>query len=244
VAQTVLVTGGTGFIAGWCIVQLLERGYAVRTTVRDAAKEQRVRAAVRGNTDRLSVVVADLNHDRGWDAAVAGCDYVLHVASPLGGGAVKDRHALVAPARDGTLRVLRAAAKAGVKRVVMTSAAATARPPLTSDRVSDDQPNRASTAGVHAGPVSINTADAATLARELKGIGLKRAQSIVDYRVKNGPFKSADELALVKGIGKAAIDRNRTDIRIDGVKAVTKPAVGAAGPVGAPSVRKAGASVH
>ena len=97
---------------------------------------------------------------------------------------------------------------------------------------------------VHAGPVSINTADAATLARELKGIGLKRAQSIVDYRVKNGPFKSADELALVKGIGKAAIDRNRTDIRIDGVKAVTKPAVGAAGPVGAPSVRKAGASVH
>jgi dihydroflavonol-4-reductase len=138
VAQTVLVTGGTGFIAGWCIVQLLERGYAVRTTVRDAAKEQRVRAAVRGNTDRLSVVVADLNDDRGWDAAVAGCDYVLHVASPLGGGAVKDRHALVAPARDGTLRVLRAAAKAGVKRVVMTSAAATARPSLTSDRVSDE----------------------------------------------------------------------------------------------------------
>ena len=137
-AQTVLVTGGTGFIAGWCIVQLLERGYAVRTTVRDAAKEQRVRAAVRGNTDRLSIVVADLNDDRGWDAAVAGCDYVLHVASPLGGGAVKDRHALVAPARDGTLRVLRAAAKAGVKRVVMTSAAATARPPLTSDRVSDE----------------------------------------------------------------------------------------------------------
>jgi nucleoside-diphosphate-sugar epimerase len=97
-----------------------------------------VRAAVRGNTDRLSVVVADLNDDRGWDAAVAGCDYVLHVASPLGGGAVKDRHALVAPARDGTLRVLRAAANAGVKRVVMTSAAATARPPLTSDRVSDE----------------------------------------------------------------------------------------------------------
>ena len=136
--QTVLVTGGTGFIAGWCIVQLLERGYAVRTTVRDAAKEQRVRAAVAGNTDRLSVVVADLNDDRGWDAAVAGCDYVLHVASPLGGGASKDRDALIAPARDGTLRVLRAAAKAGVKRVVMTSAAAAARPPLTADRASDE----------------------------------------------------------------------------------------------------------
>jgi dihydroflavonol-4-reductase len=138
VAQTVLVTGGTGFIAGWCIVQLLERGYVVRTTVRDAAKEQRVRAAAGGDSDRLSVVVADLNDDRGWDAAVAGCDYVLHVASPLGGGAVKDRDALIAPARDGTLRVLRAAAKAGVKRVVMTSAAAAARPPLTADRASDE----------------------------------------------------------------------------------------------------------
>ena len=138
-AQTVLVTGGTGFIAGWCIVQLLERGYVVRTTVRDAAKEQRVRAAAgAGNSDRLEVVVADLNDDRGWDAAVAGCDYVLHVASPLGGGIVTDRNALIAPARDGTLRVLRAAAKAGVKRVVMTSAAATARPPLTSNRVSDE----------------------------------------------------------------------------------------------------------
>ena len=137
-AQTVLVTGGTGFIAGWCIVQLLERGYVVRTTVRDAAKEQRVRAAAGGDSDRLSVVVADLNDDRGWDAAVAGCDYVLHVASPLGGGAVKDRDALIAPARDGTLRVLRAAAKAGVKRVVMTSAAAAARPPLTADRASDE----------------------------------------------------------------------------------------------------------
>ena len=138
-AQTVLVTGGTGFIAGWCIVHLLERGHAVRTTVRDLTKEQRVRAAAgAANSDRLTVVVADLNDDRGWDAAVAGCDYVLHVASPLGGGTTTDRNALIAPARDGTLRVLRAAAKAGVKRVVMTSAAAAARPPLTSQRASDE----------------------------------------------------------------------------------------------------------
>lgn len=140
-AETVLVTGGTGFIAGWCIVQLLERGYTVRTTVRDAAKEQRVRAAVAGAKaagDRLGFVAADLNRDDGWDAAVAGCQYVLHVASPLGGGTPGDRNALIAPARDGTLRVLRAAAKAGVKRVVMTSAAAAARPPLTTDRMSDE----------------------------------------------------------------------------------------------------------
>src|SRR5262249_3583864 len=123
-AQTVLVTGGTGYIAGWCIVQLLERGYNVRTTVRDAAKEQRVRDAIAGAKvagDRLSFAVADLNGDDGWDAAVVGCEYVLHVASPLGGGTPGDRNSLIAPARDGTLRVLRAAAKAGVKRVVMTS---------------------------------------------------------------------------------------------------------------------------
>jgi nucleoside-diphosphate-sugar epimerase len=141
VTETVLVTGGTGFIAGWCIVQLLERGYSVRTTVRDASKEQRVRAAVadaKAATDRLGFATADLNRDEGWDAAVAGCQYVLHVASPLGGGTPGDRDALIAPARDGTLRVLRAAAKAGVKRVVMTSAAAAARPPLTTDQMSDE----------------------------------------------------------------------------------------------------------
>ncbi len=69
---------------------------------------------------------------------------------------------------------------------------------------------------VPAAQVNINTADAATLARELKGIGLKRAQSIVEYRQKHGPFKSADELALVKGIGPAAISKNRDLIRTDG----------------------------
>lgn len=140
-AETVLVTGGSGFIASWCIVQLLERGYTVRTTVRDPGKEQRVRAAVAGAkaaAASLRFAIADLNSDEGWDAAVAGCQYVLHVASPLGGGTPGDRNSLVAPARDGTLRVLRAAAKAGVKRVVMTSAAATARPPLTTDQTSDE----------------------------------------------------------------------------------------------------------
>jgi competence protein ComEA len=66
-----------------------------------------------------------------------------------------------------------------------------------------------------AGPVNINTADAATLSRELKGIGMKRAQAIVDYRKAHGPFRSAEELALVKGIGPSAIEKNRADIRVD-----------------------------
>jgi nucleoside-diphosphate-sugar epimerase len=140
-AETVLVTGGSGFIGGWCIVQLLERGYVVRTTVRSLSQEPAVRAALApaaDSADRLMFVVADLTEDEGWVAAVEGCDYVLHVASPLGGGAPRDPDALIAPARDGTLRVLGAVTKAGVRRVVMTSAAAAARPPRGSGIVSDE----------------------------------------------------------------------------------------------------------
>ncbi|WP_219462359.1 NAD-dependent epimerase/dehydratase family protein [Nonomuraea rhizosphaerae] len=128
--ETVLVTGGTGYVAGWCVVELLRRGYRVRATVRDASKEAGVRAAVRAVVDpgdRLTFAVADLTGDEGWDAAVAGCDHVLHVASPLGLADATD-DALIGPARDGTLRVLKAATRAGVRRVVMTSAANAASP--------------------------------------------------------------------------------------------------------------------
>ncbi|MDB6079029.1 MAG: aldehyde reductase [Akkermansiaceae bacterium] len=133
--QTVLVTGGTGYVGGWCIVALLQHGYQVRTTVRSPARESAVRAAIATQVeagDRLSFCVADLNSDPGWDQAVAGCDYVLHVASPLGGDRPKDAGTLIAPARDGALRVLRAATRAGVKRVVMTSSCAAASYPTGS----------------------------------------------------------------------------------------------------------------
>lgn len=139
--ETVIVTGGTGFIAGWCIVELLRRGFAVRATVRDLARTGAVRTAIEAHADiseSLTFVAADLTNDAGWDAAMTGCDYVLHVASPLGGGSSDDPNGLIAPARDGTLRVLRAATNAGVKRVVMTSAAAAARPAPHSDVVSDE----------------------------------------------------------------------------------------------------------
>jgi dihydroflavonol-4-reductase len=141
-AETVLVTGGTGFIGGWAVVELLRRGYDVRTTVRSLGKTEALRASIAAqgvDTTRLSFAAADLMSDEGWDAAVSGCDFVLHVASPLGGAVPNaDRYALVPPARDGTLRVLRAAVKGGVKRVVMTSAAATARRPLRLNVVSDE----------------------------------------------------------------------------------------------------------
>jgi dihydroflavonol-4-reductase len=127
-AELVLVTGGSGYIAGWCIAELLRRGYEVRTTVRDPGREQAVADAVSSVADpagRLSFAVADLTADDGWDDALKGVDYVLHVASPLGGGTAD---AMIAAARDGTLRVLRAAVAAGAKRVVMTSAANAASP--------------------------------------------------------------------------------------------------------------------
>lgn len=140
--ETVLVTGGTGFVASWCIVELLQRGFAVRTTVRSLSKEQAVRAAISTAIDpgdRLTFFAADLTSDVGWDAAVAGCDYVLHVASPLGWDNPKDPDALIVPAREGALRVLRAATQAAVKRVVLTSACAAASPPLASaDSMNDE----------------------------------------------------------------------------------------------------------
>lgn len=139
--KTVLVTGGAGFVAGWCIVELLRRGYRVRTTLRDLAKAPAVRTAVAGQIaagDRLAFFAADLTADEGWAAAMVDCDYVLHVASPLGGGP-ESKADMIAPARDGTIRVLRAALQAGVQRVVMTSAAAVATPPLQQgDSLSDE----------------------------------------------------------------------------------------------------------
>lgn len=122
----VLVTGGSGFIAGHCITALLAAGYDVRTTVRSLGKEGAVRQVLTeaGMTrgESLSFAEADLTSDDGWEQACAGVDAVLHVASPVLPGHVEDEQTVIGPARDGALRVLRAAHRAGVRRVVLTSA--------------------------------------------------------------------------------------------------------------------------
>lgn len=126
--SVVLVTGGSGFVGAHCILQLLAAGHQVRTTVRHPGRNKDVVAMLReggaGNADQVTFFTADLMRDEGWAEAVAGCDYVLHVASPLPIGVPDDENELIVPARDGTLRVLRAARDAGVRRVVMTSSTA------------------------------------------------------------------------------------------------------------------------
>lgn len=124
---TVLVTGGSGFIGSYCILACLAAGHTVRTTVRNLSRKPAVRetlkpAAGEAALNRLSFFAADLENDAGWPEAVAGCDYVLHVASPTLTQTPKNDDEMVVPAREGVLRVLRFARDAGVKRVVLTSA--------------------------------------------------------------------------------------------------------------------------
>ena len=123
--SAVLVTGGSGFLGSHVVLQLLNEGHEVRTTVRSLAREAGVRAMLKdagNNPDRrLSFFAADLERDDGWPEAVTGCDYVIHVASPIPAAAPKTEDELIRPARDGVLRVLRASRDAGVRRVVLTS---------------------------------------------------------------------------------------------------------------------------
>ncbi|WP_030904708.1 SDR family oxidoreductase [Streptomyces sp. NRRL F-5126] len=126
--ETVLVTGGSGFVGAHAVLRLLETGRTVRTTVRAPDREQAVRAMLRtGGAEpggELEFAAADLTSDQGWADAVQGCAYVLHVASPFPATVPRDENELIVPARDGTLRVLRAARDAGVRRVVLTSSLA------------------------------------------------------------------------------------------------------------------------
>jgi dihydroflavonol-4-reductase len=137
-----LVTGGSGYIGGWCVISLLQQGYTVRATIRDLGRAEEVKRSIESVVDpagRLSFHAADLTSDTGWDAAAQGAEYVLHVASPLGVPEPKDPEQLIGPARDGALRAIRAAIKAGAKRVVMTSSvAATSRPLSEPDGEADE----------------------------------------------------------------------------------------------------------
>ena len=123
-AGTVLVTGGSGYIAGFLIKQLLEQGWRVHTTVRNPAREAALRPLLGGDADALRFFTADLMHDDGWAKAMAGCSHVAHVASPFSTNAPRHEDDLIIPAREGVLRALRFAGAAGVARFVQTSSVA------------------------------------------------------------------------------------------------------------------------
>ena len=116
-----LVTGAGGFLAWYIALQLLEQGYRVRGSLRRIAAGDNIKsqlgAHTHADTQNLSFVEADLNSDDGWAAAVKGCSYVVHTASPFPAGLPKDENALIRTARDGALRVLRVAHRERVKRV-------------------------------------------------------------------------------------------------------------------------------
>ena len=139
---TVLVTGGSGFIGSWCVIELLRQGYAVRATLRSLGRESATRAAIGKQVDvqdRLRFYAAELTTDDGWDAAARGCDYILHVASPVAVSEPKNPDDLIVPACDGTRRAIGAGLKAGVKRVVLTSSVAAASPRASArESVSDE----------------------------------------------------------------------------------------------------------
>lgn len=124
-SETVLVTGGTGAVGIHCILQLLQKGYSVKTTLRSLNKENEVIEMLKtgGITsfENLKFIETDLTKDDNWNEAMKGCKYVLHIASPTHSDSPKDENEMIRPAVDGVLRVLKAARNASVKRVVMTS---------------------------------------------------------------------------------------------------------------------------
>ncbi|UBM59435.1 aldehyde reductase [Marinilongibacter aquaticus] len=124
--STVLVTGGSGFIAVNCILKLLEQGYKVKTTLRSMDRQNEVKSMLRNggirSFDELSFIEADLVDDKNWNEAVAGCEFVLHVASPTPILNYKHEDEMIIPAKEGVLRVLKASRDANVSRVVLTSA--------------------------------------------------------------------------------------------------------------------------
>jgi len=120
----VLVTGASGFIGLHCIAQLLQAGYQVRGSLRSRARESEIRNAlskVVNTENRLEICELDLLKDDGWDEAVSGCDYVMHVASPLLDREPKDQDEIIRPAHEGLTRAIKSSVRNKVKRFVMTS---------------------------------------------------------------------------------------------------------------------------
>jgi dihydroflavonol-4-reductase len=197
-AKTVLVTGATGFIAQQLILDLLERGHTVRGTIRSLAKADELKTTLANHADRaqeIELVEADLESDKGWADAVAGVDVIHHLASPFPMAAPKNPDDLIRPARDGALRVLRAAKAAGVDRVILTSSCAAiaygCAGPLPEVFTEKDWTNPDNTADCRPYPASKTLAEKAAwdfVRGEGNGIQLTAINPVGVF----GPIRSAD----------------------------------------------------
>ncbi|HEY1885654.1 MAG TPA: aldehyde reductase, partial [Roseiarcus sp.] len=211
----VLVTGGTGFVGAHCLVQLLAAGHETRATVRDLKRESDVRAMLRQGGagevgERLKLFRADLSADAGWAEAAAGCDYLLHVASPFPSTVPKDENELIAPARDGALRMLKAARDAGVKRVVLTSSFAAIGYGAPKDRTAvftEEDWTKLNDPTVQAYPKSKTIAERAAwdfIAREGGGLELAVVNPVLVLGPVLGPDVSSS-IVLVKRLLNGAM---------------------------------------
>ena len=122
----VLVTGASGYIALHCISELLKKGYSVRGSLRNLDREEEVRSSIKKDVadDNLEFCKLNLLSDDGWQDAMHGCEYLLHMASPFITYEPKNEDDLIRPAKEGTLRALKFAKDAGIKKVVLTSSVA------------------------------------------------------------------------------------------------------------------------
>ena len=213
--QIVLVTGGSGFIGIHCILQLLKDGYTVRTTIRSEKRKGDVLTMLKNGGvepgNQLSFIIADLSYDEGWTDAVKNCDFVLHVASPFPMIQPKDENDLIIPAKEGTLRVLRAAKYAGVKRVVITSSFAA----IGYGHNSSDQPfNEKNWTDIH-GKIS-PYAKSKTLAEKTAWDFIAREGGTMDLAVVNpvgvmGPLLGPDystSIELLKRLMEGIVPRS------------------------------------
>ena len=247
--DTVLVTGATGFIAQHCILQLLEAGYSVRGTARSAGRRDEIASTLEphlGSAARarlasgFEVVAADLTADAGWDDAVGGCRYVLHVASPIPRTPPRDPAELIVPARDGVLRVLRAAARTGVERVVLTSSVAAVLYGRDRDRVfTEDDWSNVDDKRIGAYEVSKTLAErvAWDFIDEL-GHGASTSLAVINPGLVLGPLLSSDwgtsgeavkklidrDFPAIPDINYACVDVR--DVATAHLAAMTSPAAG------------------
>ena len=200
----VLVTGATGFIAGHVIHQLLEAGHEVYGTARSSTKAAGLNAVLSdyaGRPVEVPLIEADLSSDDGWAEAVAGMDYVQHVASPFLANIPKDPDVLIRPARDGALRVLKASKVAGVKRVVMTSSMAAiaygwgdARPALLTEEHWSDPDNLKDNTAYTRSKTIAERAAWDYMAGEGQGMEL----AVINPSAVLGPAMSADVSASIE----------------------------------------------